>query len=113
MEMCRLISLERIFPFEDPAGYHIDKVDEIYSHYGHSSSDLSSCDDRKSSDKKSEHDRTRVTHKSSSRYIKTGNKKCYRNNNRKDNEKKMAIFLSGGGYIRKKELDRKTAEDDK
>lgn len=54
MQVMRLISLHRIFSFQDAKTYDIDEIDEIDTDHRHSRRDLSSCDDSECRDEEGE-----------------------------------------------------------
>lgn len=101
VEMGRLLSLKRIFSLENPHSHHIDKIDQVDSENCHSSCYFSSSDDRESSNQKSEHNRPRITHNDSSRYISPSEPESRGNYDGEDHQKKSAILDSSDTCIGK------------
>lgn len=95
MEMMCLISFEGILAFYDTDTDDVNKIDKIYSEHRYSGGYFSSCDDRKSRDKKSKHDCARITHQSKTLDIKTCEEEgCWYDDREKYKEKLTIFFRS-------------------
>lgn len=99
MQVCRLISFERIFPSEDTTRHDIDEIDQVDAENRNCGCDLASSDDREGREEKREHDRSRISHDHSPRYICASEKVCRRDDNREQREEEFRILFSCEGGI--------------
>jgi hypothetical protein len=94
MEMMRLVSAHRILSLQYPNRHDIDEIDKVDAEHRHRCSYLPSCDDSECRDEKSEHDRTRVSHDTTSTHIEPREEECRGYDDGKDDEEKLTIFLA-------------------
>ena len=113
MKMRWLFSLHRVLSCEYARCYNIDKIYEVYPKYTHRCCYLSASDDGECRYQKGEHNSTRVTHDNLPFYICVCQKKCSRNQNRENRQKKSTIFFACYGCIDHIELECESCENDK